>query len=273
MSTLTWRATEETSMQLELIPLGTNGFFPSGSRHTMSFLLLGGPLPLLLDAGTGISRLIEPELGRHLVGAEEVHILLTHYHLDHVVGLSYLPAVCRQSRVVLHLPTPPLVDGDPSALERLIAPPLFPVTLRKLVAEVVIEPYGEEVEQVAGLSIRVRRQSHAGGSVGMVLGGQLAYFTDCDADEASAPFARGATTLIHEAWTTDAEVATGTPRHGHSTIEQVASVARESGVKRVVPVHHRPGRSEAELEAMATRIAALSGVAVVGAVEGQGILV
>jgi ribonuclease BN (tRNA processing enzyme) len=260
-------------MKLEIIPLGTNGFFPSGGRHTMSFLLLGGPLPLLLDAGTGISRLIEPHLQRRLAGAEEIHILLTHYHLDHVVGLSYLPAVCRQGRVVLHAPKPPLVDGDPSALERLIAPPLFPVPLRKLVAEVVVEAYDDGIQQVAGLSIRVRRQSHAGGSVGVVLGGRLAYLTDCDADEASAPFARGATTLIHEAWTTDAEVAAGTPRHGHSTVEQVAYVARESGVEQVVPVHHRPGRSEQELEAMEARIAELSGVTVVRAAEGEAILV
>ena len=254
-------------MSLTLIPLGTNGFFPSGGRHTMSFLLLGGTAPILIDAGTGVSRLLQPELARRLAGHTEIHLLLTHYHLDHVVGLSYLPAICRDYRLVIHAPEPPLVDGDPSALNRLISPPLFPVELADLVSEVVVNSYSADLK-VAGLPVRVLRQQHAGGSVGLVIGGDLAFLTDCEANGASASFARGARVLVHEVWLTDEEASGGTPRHGHSIVREVARVARESEVEVLVPVHHRPGRNSAELGKMAERLADASGVALQPAIEG-----
>jgi glyoxylase-like metal-dependent hydrolase (beta-lactamase superfamily II) len=46
---------------------------------------------LLIDAGTGASRLLaEPEL---LDGVDRLHVVLTHFHLDHVAGLFYLAAL------------------------------------------------------------------------------------------------------------------------------------------------------------------------------------
>ncbi len=256
-----------------LVPLGTNGFFPSGGRQTMSYLLEGGNVPLLIDLGSGISRLIEPDLAERLAPHDEIHVLLTHYHLDHLIGLSYLPAICREYRVVIHAPGPPLVDGDSTALDRLISPPLFPVPLANLVADLEVVSYAGDTLEVAGLHVRTRRQRHAGGSVGLVFEQQLAFLTDCEAESASVEFARGARVLVHEVWTTDAEVAAGAPRHGHSTLEEVATIARGSGIERLIPVHHRPGRREAELAVFHERLAELAEVEVVPAREGVPILI
>ena len=50
---------------------------------------------LLLDAGTGLRRLVsEPEL---LDGVRTLDIVLTHFHLDHVCGLAYVPALPRHA--------------------------------------------------------------------------------------------------------------------------------------------------------------------------------
>jgi glyoxylase-like metal-dependent hydrolase (beta-lactamase superfamily II) len=46
---------------------------------------------LVLDAGTG-ARWLVTERGL-LNGVEHVHVVLTHFHLDHVCGLLYLPAL------------------------------------------------------------------------------------------------------------------------------------------------------------------------------------
>ncbi|MGH7338266.1 MAG: MBL fold metallo-hydrolase, partial [Myxococcota bacterium] len=94
---------------LRLLPLGTNGYFPTQGRQTMSYLLVatgaassagsgagssaGSRAALVLDAGTGLGRLAEPELAELLAPIERLDILLTHYHLDHVVGLSFLPGI------------------------------------------------------------------------------------------------------------------------------------------------------------------------------------
>ena len=111
-------------LPLRLLPLGTNGYFPAHGRQTMSYLLTMPGAALLLDAGTGLGRLIEPEVRNHVESLERLDILLTHYHLDHVVGLSYLPGVLGTLPVRIHAPVPPLVALGSEALDRLLSPPL-----------------------------------------------------------------------------------------------------------------------------------------------------
>lgn len=259
-------------MSLTLVPLGTNGFIPTHGRHTMSFLVLGGDAPLLLDAGTGVGRLLEAPVARLLEGEERLDLLLTHYHLDHVVGLSYLPGVWRGRTVRLYAPAPPLVDGEPEdALSRLLGPPLFPNTLGELPLGVEVVPYRDRLLTAAGWPLRLRRQRHGGGSVGLVLADRLAYLTDCEMEEESAAsFVQGVSVLLHDTWVTEAEVEAGAPRHGHSTLEEVASLARRAGVGTLVPVHHRPDRTGQDLERMATRLRKLAGKKVAVALAQEG---
>ena len=251
-----------------LVPLGTNGFFSTGARQTMSFLALADGTAVLLDAGTGVARLLDPSLRERLATCETLDILLTHYHLDHVAGLAYLSAVWPGGAVRIHAPAPPLVDGDPSALERLIGPPLFPKGLYDFGLPLEIRRYAADSMTLAGSPVRLRRQDHPGGSVG-VRWGDLAYCTDCRIDEGSAAFVDGVDLLLHEVWVTAAEEAAGSPREGHSTVEEVAELAARAAVGRLAPVHHRPGRTDEELAFMRRRLADLSGVEVIEAREGE----
>lgn len=255
---------------MNVTPLGTNGFIPTYGRRTMSFLVEAGGRALVLDAGTGLSRLLEEPLRQRLEGYPQLDLLLTHYHLDHVVGLSYLPAIWRRGRLRLWAPSSPLVDTDAEqALERLLSPPLFPVPLPEFPGPVEVRPFHGDRIEIAGLQVRLRRQRHGGGSVGVALEGGLAYLTDCEVEAEAAPFVRGARMLIHEVWATDAEVAAGTPRHGHSTVEEVAELARQAGVSALMPVHHRPDRRKEDLEGIASRLRELSGCEVTLPDEGR----
>src|ERR1044072_2904577 len=57
-------------VNLRLVPLGTNWYIPSHGRQTMCFLLLDGDgAALLLDAGTGLARLLAPEIAALLAPA------------------------------------------------------------------------------------------------------------------------------------------------------------------------------------------------------------
>lgn len=243
---------------LRLVPLGTNGYIPSQGRQTMCFLLLGGDgLALLLDAGTGLARLLEPEIAALLVPCPRLDILLTHYHLDHVVGLSYLPGIWREKPVRLHCPTPPLVDlGPDRALAQLLSPPLFPIPLAEFPSAVEVVPMdGTGAHRVGALEIRLRRQQHPGGSVGVRVGDLLAYVTDTSADDATAVFVRGVSLLLHEAWASDSEARANDPGgHGHSAAAGVARVARGAEVTRLMPIHHHPARSGREVRELARAI-------------------
>jgi ribonuclease BN (tRNA processing enzyme) len=255
---------------LSITPLGTNGFVPTHGRQTMSYLLRRAGVPILLDAGSGLGRLLEPALAGALEGADRLRIVLSHYHLDHTIGISYLTAVAGGRPVTIWAPAPPLVDGRPEeALERLIGPPLFPLRLAGFPMPVEVVPYGGDTLEVAGATIRLRRQRHDGGSVGMVVDGRLGYLTDCEVEEASVGFAGGVELLIHEVWLTDEQIAAGAKRHGHSTAEEVARLATACGAGALMPVHHHPARDAAAIAEVAARIAAGTRVPVVLAEEGR----
>src|SRR5688572_7600870 len=80
--------------------LGTAGYHPNESRHT-SCVYVPDAIPdcgVILDAGTGMFRLI----GRPLPA--QLHIFLSHAHLDHVTGLTYLLCILlgKQCEVTLY---------------------------------------------------------------------------------------------------------------------------------------------------------------------------
>ncbi|HEV8629680.1 MAG TPA: MBL fold metallo-hydrolase [Thermoanaerobaculia bacterium] len=255
--------------ELTLTPLGTNGFIPTYGRQTQCYLVRREGRPFVLDAGTGLGRLLEPPLAGALAGLDRLEILLTHYHLDHTVGLSYLTAVAPGLPVRIWAPAPPLVDGDPSAVSRLIAPPLFPLRLAEHPTEVEVVPYSGDTLEVGGARLRLRRQRHAGGSVGVVIDDRLAYLTDCEVDDGSAAFVRGVELLLHEMWVTDAEAKDGAQRRGHTTVEEVAALADAAAVGALMPMHHHPTRSPAALEGLLTQLATRTSVSIVAPVEGR----
>ena len=258
------------SDELTLVPLGTNGFIPTHGRQTMSYLLRRGADVLILDAGTGLSRLLGGPLSGALAGCARVELLLTHYHLDHTVGLSYLTALFPATPVRIWAPAPPLVDGTPAeGLGRLIAPPLFPIRLEDFPAGVEVVPYAGEELEVAGLRLRLRRQRHAGGSVGVIVEDRLGYLTDCEVDEGSAAFADGIELLLHEVWVSDEEAEAGAQRRGHSTVGEVARLADACGAGTLMPVHHHPTRDPDSLCALVERLAGLTAARVLLPEEGR----
>ena len=76
---------------MRIIFLGTGGYHPNERRHTSGVLL--PEIGLLLDAGTGTFRAAERLTGDRLT------IALTHAHLDHVCGLTYLLVPLHQGRI------------------------------------------------------------------------------------------------------------------------------------------------------------------------------
>src|ERR1700741_2871296 len=74
---------------LELVFLGTAAAVPSTERGSPALLVAKGPSRFLIDCGEGAQR----QLMRAGLGFRGLaHVLLTHAHLDHVLGLAGLPA-------------------------------------------------------------------------------------------------------------------------------------------------------------------------------------
>jgi ribonuclease BN (tRNA processing enzyme) len=215
--------------------LGGGGWVPAHERHTACALLRQGDAAVMIDAGTGVGRLIErPEL---LDGVQTLDIVLTHFHLDHVAGLAYLPALglCEHTTVwgpgkqLYDIPTHTLID-------RLSHQPFHPVPLEEQDIAVRDLPAGEIELAAARLTTR-RQDHHSAPSLGLRFDDDLAWITDTAYDADSPEFAAGCKLLAHEAWFTSER-----PRNRdiHSSASEAAEVAVRAGIDRLLLIHLPP---------------------------------
>ena len=229
-----------------LVTLGSGGWIPTTERETCCYAIRRGSDVLVLDAGSGLRRLIDrPDL---LADAREIHIVLTHFHLDHVTGLGYLPAIAGRESVTIWGPGHWLYDAPTALLlERILEPPFFSAGLAGIASEV--KELDEGAVACGGFDLRARAQRrHSAPTVALRVEDALTYCTDTAFDPENADFARSSALLLHEAWHATAE----TDDEIHSSAGQAARIARQAGVGELVLIHLDPLlRSPEALEAAA----------------------
>ena len=233
--------------------LGSGGWISTAERATACVLVRDAERALAVDAGTGLHRLVtEPAV---LAGAERLDVVLTHFHLDHVVGLGYLPAV----------ELPATVWGPGAWLYRkrtteLLAPllraPLSPFGAEDLPE---LRELGEGSQTIGGFDLRTRAQPrHWAPTAGIRVGDALGIVTDTGADEGTVPFVSGVDELLHEAWSSS-ESASST-RYDATGLD-AGRAAEAAGARRLTLIHldprladHRPVLLDAQRVFPAARL-------------------
>ncbi|MHB8897812.1 MAG: MBL fold metallo-hydrolase [Thermoguttaceae bacterium] len=217
---------------MKLVLLGTTGYHPNETRHTACLLLPQSGA--MFDAGTALFR------APRYLQTPSLDIFLTHAHLDHVVGLTYLFSVVRQ-----HALERTRVWGEEDKLaairEHLFSEQIFPAW-----PPMEFSPLtkGQEIVLSDGGRVSHFPLKHVGGTVGYRVdwpGRSMAYVTDTTA-AADADYVdriRGVDLLVHECYFPD-QLEDWAAKTGHSCTTPVAQVAKAAGVGRLVLVHTDP---------------------------------
>ncbi|MGH8981408.1 MAG: MBL fold metallo-hydrolase [Acidimicrobiales bacterium] len=226
-----------------------------GGNTSCTLVSVEGEPPLVLDLGSGLRA-----LGELLCRKEaplEATALLSHLHIDHLLGLPFFGP--------LHEPGARLtVFGPPQEgarlrdiLDRAVKPPFFPVTMAELGGEVDVREVDDEELRIGAIGVRAARVPHPGVTLGfrVTAGGRSVVYIpdhqappDCrEVPEPVRALCDGADLLVHDAQYTDAEYA-AKPDWGHSTVSYALRVAAASGVRRLALFHHDPSHSDEDMD-------------------------
>jgi phosphoribosyl 1,2-cyclic phosphodiesterase len=220
---------------------------------------------LILDAGTGI-RNLGLSLGRQ---SHEIHILLTHLHLDHIQGLMFFaPAFWPESEITIWGPASPEASLQ-DRVARYISAPLAPVEVRELPSQVSFREAEPMQWEIGPAVIQAQAVTHRGPTLGYRIedhNTSLCYIPDHEPglgaplaeleDDWISGFelARDAELLIHDCQYTDEEYA-GHLGWGHCPISDALSFARRVAARRLLLFHHDPLHSDAFLDEIAGEVA------------------
>jgi ribonuclease BN (tRNA processing enzyme) len=243
---------------MELEFWGVRGSAPVSGRsivryggHTPCALLRsrGGDL-LIVDAGTGIRLLGERLMSGSGRATVELHILLTHFHLDHIIGLPFFaPLYSARAAITFHSPLPP--KETEKYLSGLQMGLYFPVALRETASRKKFVRADEAGFRVGRFRVSYCPLNHPQGSVAYRVeerGRSVVFATDTEPpengfDERLAGFIRQADYFVCDATFTPQEcrVRQG---WGHSSWLDGTRLARAGGVRNLILSHFNPDHAD-----------------------------
>ncbi len=226
--------------------------------NTSCVQILHKDICIILDGGSGIQR-----LGASLKSDfKEIHILLSHLHIDHTMGLGFFLPLYNPA-ITVHI-WGPATNEEPllERLRRYFSPPLFPVRLSELPKHPVIHEIHNSEFTIGDLKINSNYICHPGPTLGYRITSKkavFAYMPDHEIPLGSANFpnepewtsgfeiAENADLLFHDAQYRPSEYAERVG-WGHSSVEDTIAYAKLCCVKKLSLFHHDPAHTDAQLD-------------------------
>lgn len=240
---------EGDGAQFTLTVLGTRGSMAINrpdcaefGGSTSCYLVRAGNETVILDAGTGLLRAPSSF-------AKPPVLLLSHLHLDHVMGLGMYGRLSRRgAETYLYVPARDAEEAQ-RLLGGLYAPPYWPLELTRYAGTLHVEAM-PSVLHVGPVAVETMEGSHPGESLVFRLryaGKTLVYATDFEHETSSfdrlTRFAKGADLLLYDAQYSEEEYETRRG-FGHSTPQRGMELLQRSGAKRLLLIHHDPGSTD-----------------------------
>lgn len=214
---------------------------------------------VVFDAGTGIRALGKDIINRKIPNTENIFLVFTHFHWDHIQGLPFFdPAYNPKQKISVVSPLKSMkVSRLKNIFEVQMQKEYFPVQLDKMGAEFQFfntEEYKTHFKIEEHIQFTYRPHNHPGGAFSYRMeanGRSVVICTDLEhgesVDEKVVEFCRDADLLIHDAQYTDEELKSHRG-WGHSSFSQAVEVAKLAHVKHLIFTHHDPDHDDEFLQ-------------------------
>ena len=244
---------------MKITILGARGSVPTDGVNMSEFggatscvLVETKDQAMFLDAGTGI---INPPD----IGDKHISILISHPHMDHMIGLPFLPQLFEKDRPIDIYAVNRDGYDTRMQVDRLISPPLWPLSVTHYKAEVACHDIEGDF-MIGDIGITCREFNHPGGvTIYRVSnnGHSLVYATDYEHDDENLhdliDFSYNTDLLLYDAQYTEDEYQTKTG-FGHSTAEYGLYVMQQCHAAMLRFIHHDPRHDDSMLKEMEDKI-------------------
>jgi phosphoribosyl 1,2-cyclic phosphodiesterase len=257
-----------TQSLAKLVFWGVRGSTPTPERENGRY---GGNTPCLeltapdgthviLDCGTGLRVLGNRWSQSNALHGGESHVLVTHYHWDHLQGIPFFhPFFEAQNHFYFYSFESRYLGPDSlrKALESQLASPYFPIDATSMAAQRTFRDVSSgESWQIGGVRVTAERLNHPQGCLGYRLetsAGSIVYATDNEPDggeydKSLRRLAQNADVLIYDAQYSPEQLASTRKGWGHSSWLEAVKVARESKVANLMLFHHDPDSSDRTID-------------------------
>ncbi|MDP3804059.1 MAG: MBL fold metallo-hydrolase [Candidatus Omnitrophota bacterium] len=209
--------------------LGTNGWYDTVTGNTPSVFIETKTAYIILDAGFGLHK------AKELIGSgKNVLIFLSHFHLDHVIGLHTLPMFKVSQGIDIYVPR-----GGEKILGALLRRPFSSPPLL-LATKIRLHDYTKRAKLPFEFEYaRLRHSVPCNGFRFKLEGAAIVYCTDTGICNNLKRLARSADLLITECAMSPGDRSLNI---FHITPETAARVAKEAEAKELALFHFDPGK-------------------------------
>ena len=240
---------------MKITILGARGSVPINGRETLEFggatscvLVETDEQAVFLDAGTGIIK--SPD-----VGSRHISILITHPHLDHMIGMPFFPYNNIEGTKIDVYGKMREGKSVEEQFNRLISPPFWPCTLSDFASDISFKELKDN-QLIGDITVETLESEHPGGCLVFKLthnGKSVVYATDYEYDEDRCrgliDFAMDTDLLLMDAQYTHEEAKTRRG-YGHTTVDNAVLVVKNTHARSARFVHHDPRHSDEMLNEM-----------------------